>query len=173
VNITTAQINEQFARMKPYRVAFAHAAKVYDIPVELLYAIASRETNCQNIIGDGGHGHGIMQIDDRSYPDFCHSGAWHDIDAAIMKGAEVFDSKRKQVTALVGHASRVSGVSFVGASLSSADLLRVATAAYNCGLWAYYNFSHGQDVDRNSTGKDYSKDVWQRKAVFAALLKGN
>jgi hypothetical protein len=41
---------------------------------EILMAIASRETNMRNIIGDGGHGYGIMQIDDRSFPEWCNSG---------------------------------------------------------------------------------------------------
>jgi hypothetical protein len=39
---------------------FKDAAKRYQFPRNLL-AIASRETNMRNIIGDGGHGYGIMQ----------------------------------------------------------------------------------------------------------------
>ena len=46
---------------------FKTAAERYQLPPEILLAIASRETNMRNIIGDGGHGYGIMQIDDRSF----------------------------------------------------------------------------------------------------------
>ncbi len=60
-------------------------------------AIASRETNMRNIVGDGGHGYGIMQIDDRSYPDWCHSGLWKDATAGIQKGASVLDAKRETI----------------------------------------------------------------------------
>jgi hypothetical protein len=40
----------------------------YGLPPALLYALGSRETNLQNEIGDGGHGHGVFQLDDRSHP---------------------------------------------------------------------------------------------------------
>jgi len=49
-------------------------------------------------------------------------------------------------------------------------LLRVTVAAYNCGLWAYYHFSKGNDIDRGTTGQDYSKDVLAKAARFKPLL---
>jgi len=39
----------------------------YGLPVALLYALGSRETNLTNETGDGGHGHGVFQLDDRSH----------------------------------------------------------------------------------------------------------
>lgn len=42
-------------------------AKKYHLPPEFVLAVGSRETNLRNILGDGGHGHGVMQIDDRSH----------------------------------------------------------------------------------------------------------
>ena len=60
-------------------------------------AIASRETNMRNIIGDGGHGYGIMQIDDRSFPEWTNSGLWKDVSAAIQKGALVLHSKQQTI----------------------------------------------------------------------------
>src|SRR5690242_12091466 len=41
--------------------------------------IASRESKVRNIIGDGGDGYDIMQIDDRSFPECCHSGLWKNV----------------------------------------------------------------------------------------------
>lgn len=37
------------------------------LPHGLLMAIGSRETNLTNEVGDGGHGHGVWQLDDRSH----------------------------------------------------------------------------------------------------------
>jgi hypothetical protein len=65
--------------------AFKQAAADYKFTLPLLMAIASRETNMRSIVGDGGHGYGIMQIDDRSFPDWCHSGQWADVAACIQK----------------------------------------------------------------------------------------
>ncbi len=59
-------------------VAFAPeitaAARQYGLDPDLLAAIAAQETGgpdtnaSRNVVGDGGHGHGIFQIDDRSHP---------------------------------------------------------------------------------------------------------
>src|ERR687885_333162 len=40
------------------------AEAAHGLPHGLLLAVASRETNCRNVIGDGGHGRGVFQIDD-------------------------------------------------------------------------------------------------------------
>ncbi|HUC37042.1 MAG TPA: hypothetical protein VMR97_07960 [Acidimicrobiales bacterium] len=37
------------------------------LPRWLLFAVGSRETNLTNEVGDGGHGHGVWQLDDRSH----------------------------------------------------------------------------------------------------------
>lgn len=151
--------------------AFGAAAKAYEFPTSLLMAIASRETNMRNIIGDGGHGYGIMQIDDRSFPDWCHSGQWTDASAGIWKGALVLDGKLEQVRAGQGKTLKVGGKTFTGAShLSNEQILTIAVAGYNSGLWAYYCYSKFQDADRKTTGKNYSSDVLSRAAIFDTLL---
>ena len=40
------------------------------LPHGMLLAIASRETGCRNVVGDGGHGRGVFQIDDRWHRDW-------------------------------------------------------------------------------------------------------
>jgi hypothetical protein len=150
---------------------FQQAATDYAFPVEVLVAIASRESDMRNIVGDGGHGFGIMQIDDRSFPDWCHSGAWKDAGAGIQRGALVLDSKREQVRSGQGKNLSVGGVAFQGvANLADEDLLRIAVAAYNCGLWAYCSFSQEGDPDLKSTQGDYSADTLLRASVFRELL---
>jgi hypothetical protein len=169
-----ANLKAQFnsAQKKGWIDAFKGAGEKYSYPAALLMAIASRETNMQNIIGDGGHGYGIMQIDVRSFPDWCHSGVWHDAKAGIMKGALVLHTKQEQVRHSQGTKLKIGNTAFTGtANLAAADLLHISVAAYNSGLWAYYSFVKFSDPDRKTTGHDYSKDVFARQAHFETYLK--
>ena len=169
-------IADQFAYAKaqgwlPY---FVKAAKDYEFEPSLLMAIGSRESNLKNIVGDGGHGFSLMQIDVRSFPDFCHSGQWKNVALAIQKGAQVLDAKRTEIEHGEGDHLIVGSSPFVGAKVKSdADLTKTAVAAYNCGLWAFYNYSKGRDPDAFTTGKDYAHDVLARQIQFAALLKAD
>src|SRR5262245_19061644 len=172
-NWTPNDIKNQFKRAKDngWIVQFKKSASDYQFSPELLLALASRETNMRNIIGDGGHGYGIMQIDDRSFGDWCHSGLWKDATAGIQKGALVLDSKRETIRNGQGKALKVGGGSFVGKdNLSPSDLLRTAVAAYNAGMWAYYGLSKSGNPDLRTTGKDYSSDTLARAKIFADLL---
>jgi hypothetical protein len=62
------------ARGVAYAPEIAGAAERYGLDPDLLAAVAAQETggpdsNCgHNEVGDGGHGHGIFQIDDRWHP---------------------------------------------------------------------------------------------------------
>lgn len=144
-NWTEHDLVKQFERAKKngWIKFFKSTAARYQFVPEILMAIASRETNMRNIIGDGGHGYGIMQIDDRSFPEWCNSGLWKDVHAGIQKGALVLHSKQETIRSGQGKSLRVGGKPFVGkANLSKDDLLRTAIAAYNSGLWAYYNLTN-------------------------------
>ena len=159
----------EFAQRKGWLDAFASAAKDYDFTASLLMAIASRETNMRNIVGDHGHGYGIMQIDVGSFPDWCHSGIYQNASAGIVKGAQVLDMKRESIRLGQGKRLTVGGKAFTGKRLGDNDLIWVAVSAYNCGLWAYYNYSTGRDVDATSTGHDYGADTLKREQVFNTL----
>lgn len=156
MNITEAEIKIQFDHVTHMGWMPAFMSAGYGVAPELLLALASRETNCHNIIGDGGHGHGIMQIDDRSFPEWCRQGKWKLIKDAVGMGAFVFRSK----------------LNSVATHLPPDRSLPVAIAAYNCGtaraLEGYH--VHG-DQDLYTTGHDYSRDVLHRMAVFKTLVK--
>jgi len=147
---------------------------------EVLMGMGYRETGLNpkylTVTGDNGHGYGLMQVDIRSYPEWVNAGNWKDAQSCISKGAEILASKRAGIQAAVGRTNirlktSAGGVcSFDGAPIAGDDLLRVSVAAYNCGMWAYYHFSKGHDVDRGTTGQDYSKDVLAKTAVFRQLL---
>lgn len=69
MNISSNDLRSQFEQV---RRDFPFIDEINDragFPKCLLHAVASRETNMTNEIGDGGHGHGMFQLDDR----------WHQI----------------------------------------------------------------------------------------------
>lgn len=171
------KLQYNYAKSQGWLIHFANAAAKFGHTTADLMAIASRESNIKNIIGDNGHGYSLMQLDIRSYPEFCKSGKWKDAEASIFKGASALAAKRdviekvsKQKRGIVKF-SNGSTASFVPREMSNADLRRITIAAYNCGGAAYYHFSKGNDPDRGTTGKDYSKDVLARSKEFQELLE--
>jgi len=88
-----------------------------------------------SIIGDDGHGRGLMQIDDRYH----HIDGWDDPATNIAAGARILDA----------------GLSTFAGNLAA------GVACYNCGPG---NVMHSlsedpRDPDRFTTGKDYSRRV--------------
>jgi soluble lytic murein transglycosylase-like protein len=156
--ISTDVARQQFERATAngWIPFFVEAAEAFSFPVELLLAIASRETNIKNIDGDGGHGRGIMQIDDRAFPEFANSGQSKDPRHNIHKGAEVLNGKRR----------------FLSHNGVSGDLLlRGSVAAYNAGEGRVLKrIKHGQNIDSVTAHGDYAADVLARSQIFRQLL---
>lgn len=162
-----------YAKTEGWLPFFQKSAKDYDFTPALLMAIASRETNMRNIIGDRGHGFGCMQIDVRSFPEWVYSGAWERPAESIERGAQVLDSKLTQIHNGAGKYLRIVHKTFLGKSFPTAEIaLQVAAACYNAGLWPYYSYSTGAPIDQYTTGHNYSSDVWSRMLEFDRLLKG-
>ena len=67
-NITPRQLKTEFdgASQSGLVTECLAAERKRKLPAGLLIAITSRETNCVNKLGDGGHGRGVFQIDDRA-----------------------------------------------------------------------------------------------------------
>lgn len=136
---------------------FRKAALTYGFDPALLLAIASRETNLRNIMGDWRNGayrgYGIMQVDVGTDPDFCAKWRPEEIGASIERGAAILAAKRQQ--------------------LATADCteLRTLAAAYNCGAAGVLRQIRKKlDPDLATTGGDYGADVLARMKVFAKLL---
>lgn len=133
MNLTPDQLARQ------YQVARNRAGELIDsiesefsIPPRLLYAIASRETNCDpyylNHAGDGGHGRGWWQVDDRSHAipdDWATNIEWQ-----CRRGSEI-----------------------LAACLASegGNVVRAAN-----------RYNSGQGETRYTTGRDYGPDVYDR-----------
>lgn len=155
---TEADLRSQFnsAKANGWLPYFEEAAQQHDFPVELLLAIASRETNIRNIKGDlrdgVSHGYGIMQVDIGTDPEFCRNWTPEKVKESIERGTWILAGKRtylagKQIT----------------------DLKAIA-AAYNTGEGnVARSLAAGQDPDHTTTGGDYGSDVLARMEVFGRL----
>jgi len=65
MEITGPELIGQYERASGSWPFIHQTEQAYGLPRMLLYAVGSRETNLTNEVGDGGHGHGVWQLDDR------------------------------------------------------------------------------------------------------------
>lgn len=130
----------------------------------LLMAICSRESRfglalSANMTGDGGHGRGLMQIDDRSHTEWIRTHNWKDPVVNIEYGADVW---MENYNFFADHFDLV-GEDYM-------KMIWAATAAYNCGAGNVQKaLKAGADVDSRTTGKDYSADVRAKMKFLVSL----
>lgn len=158
-NWTATDIQQQFhrANAQGWIAYFTAAAQTYNFDPVFLMAIASRETNMQDIKGDfhdgAYHGFGIMQVDVGTDPAFCSAWTTGQVEAAITLGAQILGGKRDSL-----------------AAHSITDPKAIA-AAYNTGASnVIRSLQNGADADHTTTGQNYGSDVLARMAVFVTLL---
>ncbi|MCH8494012.1 MAG: transglycosylase SLT domain-containing protein [Balneolales bacterium] len=151
-----AQLNSQLqhATAQGWIPFFEQAASRHNVPIDVLLAVASRETDIGTsrlfvmYQGDFTNGVGLMQIDRR----------WH---------SEFTERVRPN-----DHAAIID----YGASLLSADYKRLknwqhAAAAYNAGPGRVANaVAARRDPDEITTGGNYGKDVMARAQIIAEIL---
>jgi LysM repeat protein len=138
-------IPERLARWLPLvRPAAAH----FSVRASIILGVIEVETNGHNVIGDGGHGHGLMQIDDRSFGDWLARNA-NGLDPAsnIMFGAGLL---RQNIDFFNGN-------------------LRAGIAAFNAGPGGVQRaLAETGDPDARTTGGNYSRRVLAHAAAFAS-----
>lgn len=161
---TARQLEEELARARADGfvdpiLAVETRAK---LPRCLLLAIASRETHFRNVAGDGGHGRGVFQIDDRSH------GEWLGRNGAGAPGAV------PSVEDAAGYAAEIlAGNLAYGRSkgLAGEELLRFAVSAYNAGAGgAWRGLAERRDPDARTAHGNYGKDVLERMALIRRFL---
>ncbi|HTS66489.1 MAG TPA: hypothetical protein VMH28_30905 [Candidatus Acidoferrales bacterium] len=157
-NWTEADITRQFnhAKANGWIPFFEASAASHGFDAEFLLAIASRETNMQNIKGDiqngVAHGFGIMQVDIGTDPAFCAAWTPDKVQESVERGTQILTEKRDSL-----------------AAKSITDPKAIA-AAYNTGQGnVIRSIQNGLDPDRTTTGHDYGADVLARQAVFVKL----
>lgn len=140
------------------------AADANGLPLAFVVAIASRETNCNNILGDwqGGehHGVGIMQID-----------VQHDIARKMRDDGSWKWNPQPLID--FGCALLAQNLLTVQSHLPALPLAvqqQIAAAGYNCGVQRAIGAAMAGDPDSKTTGKDYGRDTMARMAVFEQLL---
>ncbi len=161
---------------------FQEAADTYKWPPELeaamqallgprwmtlvLMGLDSRESRFgllldENGLGDHGHGHGELQIDDRWHKDFCASGDWQDLGKTldyIHRNIIIPDFNS------LGDHFELEGENY-------APLFKATLAAYNCGAGGVKKaMNAGADLDSLTTGHNYGSDVLARAQAFKEAL---
>jgi hypothetical protein len=137
----------------------AYALK-HGLPAEYVLAVASRETNLQNILGDGGHGVGVIQIDVQHEIARAAkaTGTWRTKPEPLIDfGCRMLANRRRQAEAAFPN-------------FTPAQHLKVAASGYNTGFTRAKLGSEKGDSDIYTTGHDYGRDVMSRSEVFRKLL---
>ena|GEM_PF-1306482 len=147
--VDASKLSEPYKQWAPHVEA---AAQKYNLDPALLFAVMSRETNGQNIVGDHGHGRGLMQIDDRWHKDWLSkNNEGMDPASNIMKGAEIL---RANLNYFKGDMTK-------------------AVAAYNAGCGGVNKaLNAGKHPDSVTTHGNYSTDVLKRMETFKAANIG-
>jgi membrane-bound lytic murein transglycosylase MltF len=155
-----AQVQEkELTVIQQYKDFILAAANAYDWDASVIAAIMSRESRCgfaldEDLLGDCGHGHGLMQIDDRSFGPWLESHNWQDPAINIMMGTRILQGKYQYLKSQ---------------GIPEDDLLAASIAAYNCGegnVWKVWRAQ--KPIDSRTTGGDYSADVLDRASQIVA-----
>lgn len=139
MEISSTDLNVEFQRAIKDWPFIPDVEQQFGLPTFLLFAVGSRETNLTNEVGDGGHGNGIWQLDNRSHtipPGFNNDVELQAHTAALMLSQEI--------------------AHFNGN-------VKAALAAYNAGTSTVENnLAKGRDIDQGTAGNNYSADTYAR-----------
>jgi hypothetical protein len=159
MNIDRQELARQVAKAQSrgWAPIIRQAEEKHGLPAGLLLAIASRETNVEDIVGDAGHGRGLFQIDDRAHGDWLaqHGAAGAGVTPPLAEAADYAATIVAQNLAF----ARKKGV-------AQRDELRFAVSAYNAGCGGALAGHQSGDCDKRTTGRDYGNDVLQRLAAI-------
>lgn len=161
MNLTPIQLRHQLETIQHnglYSLLEA-AAEKHGLPTCYVVAVASRETNCVNRIGDGGRGVGILQADTQ-----------HEI-ARQAKADGTWQTHPERLidwcVALL--AANATWARKHWPTFDERQILKVAASAYNCGP---HNAEVGiglGDSDRRTTGRDYGRDTLERMDALKGM----
>ena len=133
------------------------AAVRHDIAPEVFVALCNEETNDTDELGDGGHGVGPCQIDDRSWEIAQVAKAtglcWTDPAPLLDCGANLLARNKSQAKGRY--------------PLLAADLiLRIALSGYNCGMGNAFAGHEAGDCDKYTANGHYGEEILAKAEVF-------
>jgi hypothetical protein len=143
-------------------------------PVEI-FAISLRETGCKNIVGDGGHGRGWTQIDDRFHAPWlrahagCKSGSWEPTKHHALEPGYCPSLTASTLYTIV--LLRGNRQFLIANGVPSGHAAQAAIAAFNCGAGGALAAYRSGHIDIRTTGRNYSADVLKNEAAVRAALK--
>src|SRR3954454_23590963 len=118
----------------------------------------------QDIVGAGGHGRGLFQIDDRFH------GDWLAKHGARGAGT----TPRLKDAAEFAAAMLASNVSYAQQKKVGEDQqVRFAASAYNAGCGGAFSGFQAGDCDKRTAGGDYGPDALERLAATQARRAGD
>lgn len=151
------------------------------LDLSLTLAVFSRETGIENIVGDGGHGRGLGQSDDRwetealAHVPGCRSGEYRPcpLHHSALKAGHVPGLRNACVLFFRAWDEHYGyGLTF-GRQQGlphPADRIRFALASYNCGPGNALAALRAGNVDARTANGDYSADTLARRAVLHRYL---
>ena len=139
------------------KTKFQRASKKYAVPTEILAGMASRESRMGKHLNEEGYdpdkkAFGILQVDERYHK---RRGTKPDDQAHIDQAAEILRSYRNQMDRKFP-------------DWSDDERWRGAVAAYNMGPG---NVRTLKDLDKGTTGDNYSEDVMARAKFFRSQME--
>lgn len=155
------------AEAQPYADVILRVSREKGVDPFIIVAIGMRESRWGTRLsppgpggtGDGGHGRGIMQIDDRSFGVWLLTNNWTDPYTNVAKGTDILKAKMAYVQS--------------HSNLTGADLLEAAIAAYNTGEGnVVKSINAGMPPDTTTTGGDYSADVIAKASDYTNAFTG-
>lgn len=153
---------KQLNELKKYDSMVRETAAFYGIPSAVVAGIGSRESAWGLALtppgpggtGDGGHGRGLLQVDDRWHVDFINSGKWANAKDNIIYGCALLKN-------FMTHYETKGGIT------DKLLVLQAAVAAYNAGpRRVLESYQAGSGFDFYTTGRNYSVDTLSRAGWF-------
>lgn len=152
MKIAQSVLSSQYQRAFKDWPWVGYVERINGLPPFLLFAVASRETNMRNIVGDGGHGIGIFQRDNRAWKDYTLPAG----KLSTPAGRDWYLSHPRRQAEDAAELLK-SNYRHLGTWLA-------ACAAYNAGAGAVSRMqSKGSHPDAATTGGDYGTDVLGRR----------
>jgi hypothetical protein len=181
---------------QPYADVIIQVSRETGLDPYLLFALGDRESLWGETlsprgpggVGDNGHGHGLMQVDDRSWGAWLNSNNWADPLTNVRKGAAILrgklaffqgrsavkgytDGRLVQIDVSAERLGVAPGYYPDPRPLAGDALWRAGIAAYNTGEGnVLMALAAGHPAEYTTAGGDYVSDVITRGADAAAKL---